>query len=228
MDIKSVSSLAADHIRARIFSGDFYPGQKLPEAQLSEDLNISRTPLREAFHMLAAVGLVRNVHRKGSFVTDLSVEDCCNVYEVREMIEHYAVALLKRKKITLLPRAEEAVKKAYLKPVPSLDASPDEKLAFFEPAVKFHDVLVESTGNRRILTISASINQSLYRYQYFLLYHTPWSLKTSERDHTGVLVAIRKGEYDEAKKLLSDHFEHAKNVLLKGLEENLKDFMRPR
>ncbi len=222
MDIKSLSKHAYDHIRARIFSRAFAPGQKLPEVQLSEDLKISRTPIREAFQMLAAVGLVNNVDRKGAYVTMISIDECSQTFDAREMIEHYAVELLKRRKITNLPNLEDIQKHVYASKIPSVDDSPDEKLAFFEPIATFHTKLIEATENKKIICLSESINQSLYRYQFFLLHHTPWSLSTSGGDHEKILKEIKKKNYDEAKNLLSAHFDRSKNIILSKLIDYLK------
>ena len=222
MNIKSLSEHAYDHIRARIFSRDLEPGQKLPEVKISEDLGISRTPIREAFRMLCAVELVNNIDRKGFYVTNISIDECCQTFEAREMIEHYSVDLLQRKNIRKLPYLE-GLNNEYSNRIPSVDDSPDVKLSFFEPIATFHTKLIESTENKKIISLSKSINQTLYRYQYFLLHHTPWSLDTSRNDHENILKAIKKGNYNKAKQFLSTHFEHSKKNILNKLNSYLKN-----
>ena len=59
----------ADILRKRIISGDLANGEKLSERQISAELNISTTPVKEAFRLLQAEGLIYTLPRKGSFVS---------------------------------------------------------------------------------------------------------------------------------------------------------------
>lgn len=78
---------AAERLRALIIEGDLAPGAKLNERELSERLGVSRTPLREAFRMLAADGLLVQLPNRGAQVVALSADDVRGAFEVMGALE---------------------------------------------------------------------------------------------------------------------------------------------
>jgi len=69
-------------LRQRIVEGEIAPGAKLNERELSESLQVSRTPLREAIKMLAAEGLVELLPNRGAVAAELSAQDVADTFEV--------------------------------------------------------------------------------------------------------------------------------------------------
>src|SRR5436190_926107 len=82
-----------DHLRSEILSSRLAPGTELQEVALSEQLGVSRGPIREAIGRLAAEGLVTVRPRRGAVVTSLSKEEFVEAYQVREALEAFAVQL---------------------------------------------------------------------------------------------------------------------------------------
>jgi DNA-binding GntR family transcriptional regulator len=78
---------AAERLRTLIIEGDLAPGARLNERELSERLGVSRTPLREAFRMLAADGLVMQLPNRGAQVVALSPDDVRHAFEVMASLE---------------------------------------------------------------------------------------------------------------------------------------------
>lgn len=81
---------AAERLRALIIEGELAPGAKLNERELCERLGVSRTPLREAFRMLAADGLLVQLPNRGAQVVALSREDVRGAFEVMGALEGLA------------------------------------------------------------------------------------------------------------------------------------------
>src|SRR2546428_7429629 len=79
-----------DHLREEILAGRLKPGAELAEVALSEQLGVSRGPLREAIGRLAAEGLVTVRPRRGAVVRSLSKEEFLELYQVREALEGMA------------------------------------------------------------------------------------------------------------------------------------------
>lgn len=104
MEIVSVTESLVQHLREQIIAGVFEPGQRLSEVELSSKFGTSRSPLREAFRVLVSEHLVDFRPRKGTFVTDISVQNCKEIYEAREMLECFSISQLKLKKIRKLPK----------------------------------------------------------------------------------------------------------------------------
>lgn len=219
MEVKNVPQTVVDYIRIQIFSGQLTPGQKLLESQLAGQLNISRPPLREALRILEQDNLVYYLPRRGTFVTELSIEHCSEIYQAREMIEIYAIDLLQRKKVTDVPAIEKGIADVVGCTKPDALASAADKLKYFETLVQFHLQLVRTAGNVSITNMFLSIMQNLFRYQYFLVYETKWTKLDSEEDHREVTELIKSGEYNKAKKMLRQHFARAIDEIIKWMEE---------
>src|SRR5829696_5527757 len=83
----SLHDEVAAQLRERIFSGELTPGMFLDEIQLAEQMNISRTPLREALKVLCVEGLVRHEPRRGSFVNEVTEQDLDEIFPVLALLE---------------------------------------------------------------------------------------------------------------------------------------------
>ena len=84
---KSLSQIVADELRKRIWTGELTFGERLLEADLSSELDISRSSLREAMQTLEYEGLVVNKARKGTFVYNFTKHDMKEINELRYLIE---------------------------------------------------------------------------------------------------------------------------------------------
>ena len=78
---------AAHRLRQMLVENRIAPGAKLNERELSEVLNVSRTPLREAIKMLAAEGLVELLPNRGAIAVELTQADVLNTFEVMAWLE---------------------------------------------------------------------------------------------------------------------------------------------
>lgn len=87
---------AYERLREEIVEWRLPPGTHLSEIRLADRLGVSRTPLREALHRLAADNLVKVVPGRGAFVTEISLADVRHLFQLREALETYAVRLCAR------------------------------------------------------------------------------------------------------------------------------------
>jgi DNA-binding GntR family transcriptional regulator len=90
---RSQSEAAYIRIRDRIVCLDMAPGSVVNEARLRKDLEIGRTPIREALQRLALENLVRSIPHRGTFVTDVNITDLARITEVRVVLEAHAARL---------------------------------------------------------------------------------------------------------------------------------------
>src|SRR4030088_3327024 len=90
---RSQSEEAYLQIRERIVSLDMPPGSVVNESRLRAELNIGRTPIREALQRLARENLVRSIPHRGTFVTDINITDLARITEVRVVLESHAARL---------------------------------------------------------------------------------------------------------------------------------------
>ncbi|HET8744821.1 MAG TPA: GntR family transcriptional regulator, partial [Ramlibacter sp.] len=83
----SLHDEVAAQLRERIFAGELAPGTFLDEVRLAQQLEISRTPLREALKVLTAEGLVRHEPRRGCFVNQVTEQDLDEIFPVLALLE---------------------------------------------------------------------------------------------------------------------------------------------
>ena len=87
MDTNNLKIKAYNYIKNKIISGVYPPNQKVEESEISNELNFSRTPIREAINTLKDEGWITIIPRKGIFVSEISLKDINDIFQVRETIE---------------------------------------------------------------------------------------------------------------------------------------------
>ena len=203
MKPQSITESIVEQLRIHIVGGALKPGQKLNESKLSSHFGVSRPPLREAFRSLENEKLVTSVSRKGSYVTDISLEDCQEIFEVREMIECAAIDLFKEKKINNLPEVAAVIKQTADLTVPT-SSEPRIRFEYLMAIANFHIKLVESANNSRLTHFYNAISLSLARYQALYMYDE-LVMNRSKGVHQQILRSIKAGNYADAKKILRSH-----------------------
>ncbi len=87
---KSLHSEVTDRIRQLIVESHLQPGQRVPELEISRDLGVSRTPIREALKVLAAEGLVELLPLRGAMVKTFSKKDATDMLALMAVLEIFA------------------------------------------------------------------------------------------------------------------------------------------
>lgn len=152
----SLVDLAAEAIRQQILSGAMGPGDRLIEERLTEELGISRPPLREALRILSQEGLIETRPRQGSVVATLTDQDVFEILTLRSAFEKLAVELgvpvsdpqrLERCRIAL-ERMEDCAQR-------------EDRAMLVESGYAFHASIVALAGHRRLEASYASVQQQL-------------------------------------------------------------------
>jgi len=167
-DYKPLREVVFENIRKAIIEGVLKPGERLMEIQLSEQLGVSRTPVREAIRMLELEGLVVMLPRKGAYVANISKKDLMDILEVRVGLEGLAAYCATdrmtkdhiKKLETISKELEEAV---YKNDVETMLAKDEE----------FHTLIFEATGNKRLISMMINIWETVYRFR--LMYMSDYS-----------------------------------------------------
>jgi DNA-binding GntR family transcriptional regulator len=188
-----------DHLRVEILDGRLEPGTELAEVALSEQLGVSRGPIREAIGRLAAEGLVNVRPRRGAVVRSLSKEEFLELYQVREALERMAVQLA-------VPRLTEQQFKelATLNEAMEASAAREDVERFFEANVAFHARLLEASGNAKLRELYRQLLGQLGRYRLRSL-TLRGNLQRSVSEHAAILRAAKRGDADRAAQLMAEH-----------------------
>ena len=203
LSVTGVTETVVQYLRIQIIGGVLAPGQKLNEIELSSRLGVSRPPLREAFRILENEYLVVSIPRKGCYVTEVSIEDCREIFQSREMIECYAVDVLREKNIRELPRVASALEATVDLPMPT-SSDPYERYDYLKAIADFHIRLVESAGNSRMVHCYAANFSNLARYQSTYVF-IEGLMNASHSTHEHILHYIQEGDYTQAKEVLRSH-----------------------
>lgn len=213
-DYKPLREVVFENIRKAIIEGALKPGERLMEIQLSEQLGVSRTPVREAIRMLELEGLVVMLPRKGAYVANISKKDLMDILEVRVGLEGLAAYCATdrmtkdhiKKLETISKELEEAV---YKNDVETMLAKDEE----------FHTLIFEATGNKRLISMMINIWETVYRFR--LMYMSDYSSAVNIVDeHKKIIEAFKKGKANLAEKLAKEHIELAQQFMIEKLMQD--------
>ncbi|RIV40878.1 GntR family transcriptional regulator [Micromonospora radicis] len=203
-ELESVSlvDLAVARLTREILSGRSDPGERLVEEQLTRRLGISRAPLREALRLLAQRGLVEHVPRRGVRVATLSDRDVQELYELRDVLERFAV----RAGIPVAGESELAGLGAALDQMREATRAGD-RLAVAESHRAFHVALVALAGNRQLSGVYESILVKLQLYMAINLRREAEVAQPLDgvHRHERLYAAVVGGDPEDVLAVLSEH-----------------------
>jgi DNA-binding GntR family transcriptional regulator len=189
----------ADRIREMIRKGQLEQGQRISEVAFCEELGISRTPLREAFRVLAAEGLVEVVPRRGARISRPSIAEIQDMFAVMEALEglcaRIAAERLSEGDLARLEILHAALERAY--------ARRDEE-AYIQANHAYHEFVQELTHNATLNGIVNGLRQKIFLYRYRQLYQ-PDRFDQSIREHRALLEAFRRRDPAGAEELMKEH-----------------------
>jgi DNA-binding GntR family transcriptional regulator len=203
MKIPGVVQTVLDRLKSQLITWRLKPAQKLNEQELASSLGISRPPLREAFRILTEQRLVKTIPRKGVYVADVSIQDLRELSVVREALECCALdifAARNQRTFKLLARASsDNAQRVNFRALEE-----DNRLKSLVSLTDFHMKLIEEANNSWLAGLYRSISTCLMRYQY-LYFSKGGTYRESLKNHRRILAALRRGNYDEAKRCIRSH-----------------------
>lgn len=156
LEAPSLVKMAADAIRKQILAGELAPGTRLIEERLTEELAISRPPLREALRLLETEGVVERLPRRGAFVRTLTDQDVDEILTIRSALERLAFEIG-------IPVSEESRLEPARLALEEMDrcARDEDRGALVQAGYAFHSALVHIAGNSELEVIYASVQQKI-------------------------------------------------------------------
>lgn len=201
----SLGEVVAERVRQAILNDDLKPGQHLREEEISEMLQVSRGPVRDAFLLLEREGLVRLSRHRGASVVELSAEDLGEVYSLRSAVEELGVRLAIR-------RHTDADLATLDQSMVDLRNGLKRKLSEQEAArldVEFHDAIFAAAHHERLYATWSSLRMQVY---WFLLQRNiasaDWRTATVA-GHQTILDLVRSGDEDAAAASVHQHIAFA-------------------
>lgn len=210
---KPLRELVLEAIREAIKNGVLQPLERLMEIQLAEELGVSRTPVREALRKLELEGFIVMVPRKGAYVSDLSMKDIADVFEIRAALEGLAGALAAER---ITEEELETMERLLVEKGEAINLNNIDKLV--EVDTKFHEAMYQASRNDRLTAIISNLREQIQRFRLTSL-SVPGRKQDSLIEHRGLLEAIQARDIQLARQLAQEHIENAENVLIDSLKK---------
>lgn len=205
--------VVCETLREAIRSGVLKPGERLMEIQLSDELGVSRTPVREAMRELELEGYVIMLPRRGTYVANISIRDINEVFEIRTTLDALASGL-----------AAERITEEELEQLERLLVSIGENIEkrnmkkVVEDDMEFHDLLYKASRNQRLVSIISNLREQMTRFRSMSMSY-PGRLKKTLKEHSRLVEAIAQRDVELAQKLAVEHMENSEQTLLIDMEE---------
>lgn len=196
---KSLTEMAADHIRAAIVNGDLLMGTALSEGSLAKELGISKTPVREALFRLRNEGLVTIVPQKGTFVFTADAKELKDICDLRAALETTALTFAVRRNADAFTAALRRVTTAMT------DARQnDDTKTYLHLDTDFHGLFFDYCDNPYLKEAYRLIaaKMAVLRLQ---LGTDPAHMEKSYREHLDICAAVAAGQVAPALEILEGH-----------------------
>lgn len=204
---------AADELRRRILDGVYPGGMQLRQAQLAEELGISRIPFREALLQLEAEGLVTTVPHKGSIVAEVSAEDVEEQFAFRALLEPELLRIsAPRLNVEDFKRLHQILQQ-YSDELRSRDASRWGQLN-----TELHSVLLGKAERPRMMAVAAQLLQGTDRFTRMQLLLTD-GRELAEEEHSQLVHLCEVGKFDAAAEVLKGHILGAGKGLVAVIQD---------
>lgn len=211
-----------ENLRTAILAGEFRPGERMFEVNLSERLNVSRTPIREALKVLAGEGLLDYTPNRGYHVREYSVDDIVQAYEIRAVLE--GLAAKRAAQIGMSPE-ERAIVEAALRDGDNLlnkgRLSPNDRNLYGVINTAIHSA-IHFAGQSRMLRDMLRQSQQIApsSHRNVIAFEHP-DVRRRHDDHHRIYEAILCRDAGRAELLMRDHVESIKVSLLRSIARDL-------
>lgn len=204
-------------LRDAIMKGILVPGQHLMELPLAHQLGVSRTPVREAIHMLELEGLVIMAPHKGARVAAISEKDLIDVLEVRTALEELAVRLAcSRIEYKDLEKLEEINQKF----IDACRSSRNDIIRIAQLDEEFHQLIYEVANNDKLLQL---LNQMMGQMYRFRIEH----IKLKERrqvligEHKVLIMALANRNEEAAIDAIRKHISNQEQYIMNEIQAHV-------
>lgn len=190
-------------MKEQILEGIYPGGEMLSEGEVARALQMSRTPVREAFLLLEAEGLLRLYPKRAALVVPVSAEEIAEVLETRMIIERHCAAQVARRGPGVLIEKMEALLAAQERHV-----TRNNRIGFVEADRLFHRAIVSANGNSILTRLHDSLRERQRRMGAAIVARDPSLQQRYLEEHRAIADALAAGR--DTGDLLAAHLEGAR------------------
>ncbi|MBS3906927.1 MAG: GntR family transcriptional regulator [Syntrophaceae bacterium] len=205
---KSKKAIVYENLKSRILSNSLKPGEPLNEGILSEELKISKTPIREALQQLEKEGFIENIPGKGAFVSLISIQDIREIFEIREILE---CAVIRHAVTKVNPEKVEGIRNKFIS---SESVNKRVSAGHFKAGDEVHTFIFEAFGNNRLTEIYRRLQDHIVRNRiHFFNQSHPDRSEESFREHLEILEALKAQNPVRAEEAVRKHLQNSLEYL---------------
>ena len=203
-------------LKDEICDGKYEPGYWLQEKELAERLKVSRSPVREALRQLTRDGLVRDIPNRGVFVREFSIRDIEDVFDLRIMMESFAL-------LHTDPALSTAAKEGLLELLGRIEQAHTEgdRKAYIGVDIQFHHSLIELCGNTFLVKAYGDIYSMIKQFCIYSLIDLQ-RFDNSMLEHRQIVHSVVTGQMEEAERYNRLHLELTKSKLAEILRSRME------
>ena len=210
---KPLRELVCEHIREAIINGVFSPGERLMEIQMADEMGVSRTPVREAIRKLEMEGFVVMIPRRGTYVSNMSIKDINDVYEIRISLDTLAAGLAAER---ISDEELEELQRLLVKVGNAIEENDMAKVV--EADIEFHDVLYKASRNERLRNIINNLREQITVIRGVSMRY-PGRLKDTQEEHRRLVESIAARDVEKSQEAARIHLENAERTLMAAMSE---------
>lgn len=216
IDVRALHREVAAKLREMIRKGVLVRGQRIIEAEICEQIGVSRTPLREALRMLESEGLVELFPHKGVFIRQPSMREIQEMFEVMGVLEGTCARLTAEKMTAAgwrkIERLHQQLETYYAE---------GDREKYIAVNNVFHASVQELAGNRVLDEVVANLREKVALYRHQQIYEDR-RFDESIREHREILDALQRHDSDAAERRMKRHLDQQCRALMNLYETDDK------
>lgn len=203
---QAASARIAAELSSRIIQGDLVPGTRIRQEEIAEEFGVSRLPIRETLRILESSGLVTLVASTGAWVSTLDLDECREIYLMRERLEPLLLSLAMPthtpESFVEFESCAEAVETA------------TTKGEFLQRDRDFHRALMAGPATKRLReTVDHLWNLTHYYRSQLLNASAGTRSKDICAEHRMILRAVKAGDIESAEAMMALHIRHTRKLV---------------
>ena len=210
-DFLPLRDVVFNTLRQSILIGELKPGERLMEIHLANRLGVSRTPIREAIHKLEREGLVTITPRRGAEVAQITEKSMNDVLEVRQALDALCVELACDR---ITEEGTEALRKACDHFEQCVNTGDSKRIS--QADVALHDIIVQATGNQRLIQLVNNLSEQMYRYRFEYIKDSSQH-QTLVNEHRIIYQSIVRKDKETAAAAARTHIDNQKKAIMRQI-----------
>jgi DNA-binding GntR family transcriptional regulator len=204
----SLKQQAYNIIRSKILTCEYAPNTYLNEDLLCKELNVSRTPIRDALSRLEQENLVRIMPKKGIIVAPLTINDINMIYETRILLEPYILSTYGR-------RINETIEKRMHQILEKANNNSSDIQMLYDLDDEYHHLIIDLCENKYLIQCYMNIYAQNLRLRIISGNQNKERLDASQQEHIKISNYILTRDYDDAANAMEAHLLASKEAAFK-------------